>query len=203
MIDTAVRPEIELDQDHVYRVRGVVYPSVTQILSLSGLADFSSIPEEMREFALTRGQAVHAAIQYFMEGDLDESTLDPQVAPRIVALNLFLRHSGFEIEPGMVEQKVFNERYGFCGKYDACGKLPALNGKKALADWKNCAAGMSGTRYQLAAYLLCIPRIYHRAAVTLKANATFSVETYSPLSLQQDQATFLDALSDLRKRGLV
>ncbi len=194
---------ILLDDQHRYTVAGIEYPSVTTILRLSGLANFSAIPESIRDFVLERGQATHRACHFMLENDLDESSLDPEIQPRVEALKKFLFHSGFKPRPGMIEQRVFHPRYRFCGTYDVIGELPAFNYRLTDCDWKNCDPRMSGTRYQTAAYLLCIEGVYHRAGITLKKDGNFSVDTYSPLTLKQDQGTFLDALSDLRKKGIL
>lgn len=199
-----VEQKIQFNEElHEYRVNGVVMPSVTTILRLSGLADFSAIPEQSREYVLLRGKATHRACHYMLEGDLDESTLDPEIQPRVEALKAFLFHSGFLPRPGMIEQVVYDSTYHFCGTYDVVGELPALRFEPALCDWKNCDPRMSGTQYQTAAYLLCIPGVHYRAGVTLKADGNFSVTTYSPSTLLRDQHTFLAALAELRSQGKI
>ena len=196
-------PVIHLDEaSHVYSVDGVVRPNVTTILHRSGLADFSAIPEEIREYVLARGKATHSACHYMLEGDLDENTLDPEIRPRVQALKKFLFHSGFKPRPGMIERRVYHTAQEFCGTYDVVGELPSLSGP-CLCDWKNCDPRMSGTEYQTAAYLLCVPGVYYRAAITLKGDGNYSVRVYPPSTLLHDQAVFIQALQELRRQNRI
>ncbi len=195
-----VEHEIQFNEElHEYRVDGVVMPSVTKILAASGLADFSAIPDRIRNFVLMRGKAAHRAGHYLLEGDLDEASVDPLIAGYVDALKSFLFHSGFNPLPGMIERRVHNGAHHYCGTYDAVGKLPALNGQLAIVDWKT--GMMSGVEYQLAAYLLCIPNVYHRASVKLNKDGTFSVKPYSVMRLRDDQARFIGELTQLRRTG--
>src|SRR5262245_2178024 len=58
---------------HTYRVDGVRYPSVTQVLERVGIIDYSYIPAPTREMALARGSAVHA---WTAHDDRTHQTLD-------------------------------------------------------------------------------------------------------------------------------
>lgn len=199
---TAAEPRIHLDEStHVYSVGGVCYPSVTTILRLAKLADFSAIPEWIKPFVLARGKATHAAGHYLLEGDLDESSLDPAIVGYIEALKSFLFHSGFEPEPGMIECRIFDPLYRYCGTLDVVGTLPQLRRHRVIVDWKSGL--MSGVEYQLAAYLRRVRGVYYRASVKLNRDGTYRVVTYSPADLKRDEDTFLDALSDLRRGGIL
>ena len=67
---------LRFDPDsHLYRVDGIIVPSVTQVLEDVGIVDYSRLPGSTREMALRRGSAVHAACHYDDEGDLDETQL--------------------------------------------------------------------------------------------------------------------------------
>ncbi len=82
---------------HTYRLHGEIVPSVTQVLERAGLIDFSKIPGAIRQHALDRGSAVHAAIHFLNEGDLDPAfhTDFPEYAPYVAAWVKFLDESGF------------------------------------------------------------------------------------------------------------
>jgi len=88
---------------HTYRLNGTILPSVTQILQRAGLIDFSSVPGAILQAAKDRGSAVHQALHYYNEGDLDAAfTTDfPQYAGYLSAWVRFLDESGFEFATAM------------------------------------------------------------------------------------------------------
>ena len=63
---------------HEYRFKGVVVPSVTQLLK--PLEDWSFLDEEAKAFYAGRGTAVHQATALDDQNDLDEASVDPQIA---------------------------------------------------------------------------------------------------------------------------
>lgn len=83
---------------HAYFLDGERVPSVTQILQRAGLIDFSKIPAAILNAARDRGAAVHAAVHFYNEGDLDAAFADefPAYAPYVEAWVRFLDESGFE-----------------------------------------------------------------------------------------------------------
>ena len=86
------------DLTHRYFLDGERLPSVTQILQASGLIDFSKIPGPILLGAKARGTAVHKALHYYNEGDLDVEAfcLDfPEYAPYVQAWLTFRAESGF------------------------------------------------------------------------------------------------------------
>lgn len=78
-------------EKHEYHKGGKRLPSVTEILRAVGLVGMEWVTEE----ALARGSAVHEAIRFFVEGDLDESSLHPTIAPYVAAFKRFMAESGF------------------------------------------------------------------------------------------------------------
>lgn len=85
---------------HTYQLDGVRLPSVTQILQASGLIDFSKIPSRILLEARDRGSAVHEALHYYNENDLDVDAFCadfPDYAPYVQAWLAFRAESGFEL----------------------------------------------------------------------------------------------------------
>lgn len=65
-------------EKHQYWIGKKRIPSVTEILRKVGLSkDFTGIDP----FYADRGKATHLAIQFFLEGRLDENSLDPVIVP--------------------------------------------------------------------------------------------------------------------------
>lgn len=82
---------ITFDADkHEYRENGRVLPSVTQILNATGLVDFSGIPSRTMELAQERGTTVHLITELYDRGELDESTIDPELVGYFEAYKKFL-----------------------------------------------------------------------------------------------------------------
>lgn len=64
-------------ETHTYKLRGAVIPSVTQVLSQ--IIDYARVPEDILERKREIGAALHQAIAFDHDGDLDESSLDESV----------------------------------------------------------------------------------------------------------------------------
>lgn len=135
---------IEFDAaTHVYRVNGVVVPSVTQILAVLSDGAKQFYTKESRD----RGRAVHAAIDLLHDGDLDESSIDARVLPYLEAYRCFLLDSGY-LSVGR-ECVAHSDIHGYCGTLDALGSfvsgyalldiktgsIPATVGAQTAAYW--------------------------------------------------------------------
>lgn len=179
--------QIVLDTDtHVYTVDGVRCPNVTTILSRVGLADYSMIPEAIRDYCLERGSAVHKAAHYVLEGDLDESSVDPAIAGYLKALDNFLHHSDFV--PELTEYKIHDPVNWYCGTLDVIGVFPSVG--RTICDWK--LGMMPAVRWQLAAYSRALPNpAYNRAAIKLNKDATYRVKMFPPSTFKRDCDDFL------------
>lgn len=106
-------------EDHVYRWRGRVVPSVTQVLDK--LANFASVPQALLAAAKDRGTHVHAACHFFDDGDLDMSTVAPEYRGYLLAWERFTA----ECKPSWthIEMPMYHARYGYAGTPDRIGDL--------------------------------------------------------------------------------
>jgi len=75
------------EPSHVYRWRGEVVPSVTQILS--PLVNYAMVPPEALERARLLGQAVHRMTELHDLDDLDEDSLTPEMLPYLAGWKKF------------------------------------------------------------------------------------------------------------------
>jgi hypothetical protein len=127
-------------------VNGV--PSVTEVLASAGLCEDYRFLGDKREFYQERGQALHACIQWFEEGTLDEATVHPEIAPGLAAYRRFVEETGYMVMASEVE--LFHRDYGFCGHIDSVGAL-GIEYKTVLVDFKySDSPDVKGARYQLA-----------------------------------------------------
>lgn len=107
--------KLEFDEaSHTYTVDGVVRPGITDILKKSGISkDYDGVDTFYRD----RGIAVHLAVKFFLNGTLDESTLDPVCLPYLEGFERFwhqVKSSRFEGS----EIPLFSPRLLFCGTLD-------------------------------------------------------------------------------------
>lgn len=137
---------IQFDEaKHEYRLEGALLPSVTQILE--PLVDFSGIPSAVLNRARERGTAVHRACELYLLGDLDEASLDEEIAPYYYQFRRFLRESGFRAHQS--EMLVWSERYRYAGTLDLAGDLRK---RLVLIDIKTPITMPRSTGPQTAAY---------------------------------------------------
>ena len=109
---------IEFDEEkHIYRVAGVVLPSVTGILKSEGFIDSGWYDDYSRQ----RGEYVHKATALYDHGELDDDYDDPVIMPYLDAWKRFKEESKFHILE--IENPVVNLEYSYCGTPDRIGSL--------------------------------------------------------------------------------
>lgn len=184
-------PTIIRDESHVYRVDGVVRPSVTQIIRWGGLTDYSDTPTEKQEFAMHRGTVVHDATVLVDELSLDWDSLDRRARPYVQAYQSFCIETCFQT---ILCEHPFYSPFGYCGTLDRMGKLG--DGSRVVLDLKTGMAIPKTTGVQLAAYVYGLPNplTYRRFAVRLGKDANYSMKEYPKSELSADWAAFMSAL---------
>jgi hypothetical protein len=184
---------LEFDEEtHTYTLDGVKIPSVTQVIQANGLSDFSKVNPKALEYAIALGKAVHYAAHLDDAGELDESTVDPEVTARLVQWRKF--RATLEIGTGDIihsEGKLYS-KMGFAGTPDRVIIYP----KHALivdikTGVKTCAAHV-----QTAGYAIQVTENYgvkkiNRIGVYLKADG-YTVEEHRN---QLDDAVFKSCLN--------
>jgi len=112
------------EENHEYLWDGKQVPSVTGILRAVGLSkDFGGIADFYKE----RGQAVHKAIELFLKGTLDETTIDPVLIPYWEGFKRYWEKH--KEKPTFIETPQYCEEYGFAGTAD-------LVTNTRIRDWK-------------------------------------------------------------------
>lgn len=123
-----ITPQLTFEPlEHVYTLDGRKLPSVTHILSKLGLIEEEWFTEESRN----RGTAVHEAIHYLNEDDLDWSSIRPDYLGYIEAYERFCKESGFE--PLGAEWLLAHKKLHYAGALDAFGLMV---GEKLVIDYK-------------------------------------------------------------------
>lgn len=160
-------PEIHLDEaTHVYTVGDRVgVPSVTTILADVGLIDTTWFTEQ----ALIRGTYVHEATALDDVGDLDDATVDDQLAGYVEAWRAFRRETDMEILS--IEQRVASPAFTYAGTLD---RRIVFHGFEWVIDIKT-GGPLRWHALQVAAYAGALRRpSLKRATVHLRDNGRYS-----------------------------
>lgn len=170
-------------------------PHVTSILKGVGLIDTTF----MTDFGRDRGTAVHEATALDDRNDLDESSVDPVIAPYLAAWRRFRAEAKLEIVA--VEQHVEHTLYAYCGTLDRIVRLGG--GAEWVIDIKT-GAPRPTDRLQIAAYALAWKGRMSlagsgllRAAVYLRDDGTYR---FSPHEDGSDGDAWLAMLADYNWR---
>jgi hypothetical protein len=147
---------------HIGKVNGVVWPSVTQLLTEFGLQDFSGVPVERLEYKRILGTRVHAATVLLDNGTLDEEHLyntAPECLPYLEAYKKFREIEGFE--PLVKEYRLFSKRWKFHGAMDEVSiHGGAYNGHICIIDYKCTFLMYKSTGAQLSGYEILVKENY-------------------------------------------
>jgi hypothetical protein len=125
---------------------GFAYDEVTQrpmvngrrVLGLTDVLKFCGIMEGQMwgsDHDLWMGQCRHAAVELWVKGTLDLSTVHPEIMPSIEAFLDFQQHTGFR--PTHSEYKVWNPIYQVATRIDLMGELP--DGVEVIIELKSGA----------------------------------------------------------------
>lgn len=179
---------------HRYELDGAQVPSVTGVLHRSGIINFDGIPAPILDAAKARGTAVHSAIHYYNEQDLDAEQFAqdfPEWQGYLEAWIGFCSQRKFEAV--FNERRVASRRYQLAGTIDSLG---LLDGSAVLLDFATGRPHDVAKNLQTAAYYqlalewgatvdtalgLFFNRypVVRRYAVQLKKNGTFRLDAYN------------------------
>ena len=184
-----------VEEGHLYHWNGIPVPGVSEIID-SILGD--EFPDTATvERAAARGTETHHTIALALRDDLDEASVDPQVAPRLAAARLFCREMGFK--PDEVETPRYSERFGFAGTLDFLRLTPSI-----VVDWKNSATKSKRWPLRTAAYaILAGDRSdTKRMCVMLRDDGTYRIDNHPDNSKdRRDFLTILEAFQIKQERS--
>ncbi|MBI5193251.1 MAG: hypothetical protein HZA08_07410 [Nitrospirae bacterium] len=175
-------------ETHTYWMDNRKLPGVTGILTDAGLINTDWFQEEHAN----RGTAVHTACLYWLQNDLDEESLDPQLAGYLEGFKEFMHKSGFSPEMSLVEKPRYDALKLFAGTPDLPGYMNSL---PVIIDIK------SGGVYpyhalQLAAYKILLRvngfQALKRYVLQLRPNGSSKLHEFKDIN---DEGVFLAALT--------
>lgn len=111
--------------------QGKFVPSLTQVLKLQGLSDYSGIDPDVLENAARRGTEVHALAAAYNEfGEVDPGWITEETMPYFEAYMFFLSDTGFKPDPQWTERSMITKIHGM-----ALGVTPDCYGTKGREKW--------------------------------------------------------------------
>jgi hypothetical protein len=152
-------PELELDQNHIYRLDGVQIPGCTAVLSAMGCTPgFNWLTPEQLEFYRSRGHAIHKAVELAVCGTLDKRTIAAEINPYLIGWDRFCEDHKVEVMEGsdgepFVEHQLYHSAYRYGVTPDV---VAVVDGLDAIVEIKATSAHAPATGLQLAAQLLAI-----------------------------------------------
>ena len=121
-----LRPDFD-EKNHEYRYGGKKLPSVTTVIK-------EALNIQYPDYAIyhaTRGTFVHKAIELYLNGNLDFSSIDETIKPYLDSFIAFQEKA--KIEPLLLEERFADKNITFAGTVDIVGKV---KGKTYLFDIK-------------------------------------------------------------------
>lgn len=173
---------------HTYTYAGVVWPSVTQLLGLFKLVDFSMVDPVVLEEKRRLGTIVHRGAELLDKQTLDEDHFNlkfPEAVPYLHAYRRFREIEDFEPEDN--ELRLYSKKWRYAGTLDRQGifkGLPTIIDLKC--SWEIYPSnGPQTAGYALAFEELFGTKIKRRFALQLKPTGHYELKEYkSPQDLQ-------------------
>jgi hypothetical protein len=175
------------DDNHVYRWNGVQVPGVTSILE--PLSMLGGISLEVLNKKSDLGRRVHLATELDDQDDLDESSIEDDVAPYLAAWRKFKAEKRVEILA--TEEFVFHPAHKYGGQLD---RIIRMDASKFMLDIKTSVEVYMSAGPQTAAYLAAYrdPTVTRRCVVQLRPDGTYRFEELNDL---MDWPVFLSCLT--------
>ena len=112
-------------ENHIYRLEGVVIPSVTQIIKDAGLVNFDFISDELLAAKADLGNKVHRATELNDNGILDYEDLHPKLRGYLDSWIKFRKD--FDFIPSEIEMIYYHPLYRYAGRVDRIGDLTLVD----------------------------------------------------------------------------
>jgi len=180
------------EKNHIYTRNGIKIPNVTGIISSVIPRDFNAT-----EWQMNRGTAVHRALALFLQGRLDESTVDPRIRGKVEAGKRAVKELSLK-PPYVIEKPLFHKIYNYAGKLDLY--LPE---QKLLIDWKSSPDKSS--QPQGGAYALLLENAGYKVnkfyEIILKDSGKYTVNEYKIAKCKRIFLSCLTIYNFLEKKG--
>lgn len=148
---------LTLDENHIYRLNGVIIPGYSEVASAMGITNFSGISDLVLEPARKFGTAGHYATRLWDEKRLDESSLSTPLIPCLEAYKSALVEHKIEILPEYIEKPIYSPIYRYGTTPD---RICLVNGELSILELKFVEQMSKATGIQTAAQKLAVEGYY-------------------------------------------
>ena len=165
-------PEFDAKAHRYRSPSGFVLPSVTQILKPVTNAMYKNVDPGILNIKADLGTAVHSAIEFLIDDDLDEGSLDLSVRPYV---NAWKRWRDYYKPKFLLRELRLGCDY-FCGTVDC---VCEIKGETFVIDWKTTSKLHRTVGPQMSAYEMLVrkhmgtPKLMSRMAVRLGSNGGY------------------------------
>lgn len=135
------------EKTHEYTRQGSVYTSATQLLKKYGLSvDYGTIPPAVLAKAAQKGNAVHKALELYIDGDKNMIGLSNEVKQ----FDKYITDRGINLSLAKAEEMLYDDNYKIAGTID----FQYLDGKDMyVADFKTTSSlHLDAVAWQLSIY---------------------------------------------------
>lgn len=194
MIAKISDPRFSFDPEtRIYHLDNGTIPSVTEVMKSVGIIDTAWFTED----AAWRGNCIHFACQLDDEGDLDESSLSPEIGGYLGAKRRLYREIG-GFTPTHIEVPMFYEDDSglvFGGRADRFGYIDgSLEKPFIVLDFKSGSIAR-WVCIQLAAYSMFFPDCFRRIAAELRSDGTYNLQEFPIFERRRDVGIFRSAFA--------
>ncbi len=156
---------------------------ITRALALSGVTDYSFVEEH----DLWKGSEIHRIIEFAAKGTLDRKSVPHELLGYLTAHDSFIRETGFV--GTHIEENVQCAKLGIRGRIDRAG---LMKGKNAIVEFKSGQIQPAvALQLCLGGHLLDASIWFHRYAVQLKADGSYTVKNFALMDWHADLSTAL------------
>jgi len=174
--------ELKFDsKNHIYTRNGTRIPNVTGIISSVIPRDFNAT-----EWQMHRGSMVHQAMALYLQGRLDEKTVDERIRGKVEAGKRAVKELSLK-PPYVIEKPMSHSIYNYAGKPDVLAGTILVDWKSSHDDSTEVQAG--GYYLLLEGYGYKVKKIYE---IVLNDNEKYKIYEYKP---KRSKRLFLSCLT--------
>jgi hypothetical protein len=190
-----------VEEGHKYLFNGNEVPSVTQVMSDTGLVNFSGVSESLLNNRAEFGKMAHLYTAYRDLGILDEMSVPAPMIPVLDAWEKFKKDHGVIVK--MVEQPIASRIWQFACTPD---RVAEVDGKLSLIEFKTTSTIAKSVKWQLAGQQVCCEEhgiaIEDRWVVCVSPEGELTTAVYGHNTYRKDKSVITSAVTIYKaKRG--
>jgi hypothetical protein len=188
-------------------IDGERVPSITEVMGITGLTDFTGVPLDILEAARKRGSDTHEWIELIEQGHLSRDVVpDDLIAGYVAAYLRFKDEAAFEVAES--ECVIVDPENRVAGTFDLFGYPRGLSRPDDawLIDTKCVAQVSKATALQVTGYTYPLERSkgirIRRGSLQLKRDGTYRLREYTDHNDYSDWFGFVRAAHFMLRNGM-